>query len=421
MGNKVLHKKSNRIVNGGPLLPISSEIDTGEIAINYAAGNEVMAIKNSDGEIVQFTRDRSVGAQKTNNYEHAEGSFNKSNHSSDVFGDSGNTIHSVGIGVSSADRKNAIEIMQNGDIYIYGFGGYSGDTIASADTIQKYFEENEMTIAAAINELNSRIENVDVEVPTASTSNYGLVKIGSFLNVNNGVISVKTGTTSTSIAVGNHTHSQMVTGVTVNGNNASVSDGNASVTISNVLPSVVAGDNYKVMQVVNGSWTLTTPVMIYSGSATPTIATGNNGDLYFQTADVQREPDVVYETDGTTGLLGHNNNTYENNWQLEDLDLTPYKYIKCYFRASQTTSASDYTTAVVVTVQLDEASKGPTIYMGSTMTPLPFNRNREYLVSCAVDSTKTKFQVVHQNTLWDITASDANDTGRYCYKIEGWY
>lgn len=136
---------------------------------------------------------------------------------------------------------------------------------------------------------------------------------------------------------------------------------------------------------------------------------------------LSKEPVIIYETDGTTGLLGHNQNSYEGQWQLEDLDMTPYKYIKCYFKASATGDSSVYTTAVVVTVPLDEAAKGPHIYTGSVMTPLPFNRNREYLVSCAVDETKTKFQVIHQNTLWDITASDANNTGRYCYKIEGCY
>lgn len=163
------------------------------------------------------------------------------------------------------------------------------------------------------------------------------------------------------------------------------------------------------------------PLVIYSGSETPPSSLGNNGDLYLQTAEALRAPDTIYETDGTTGLLGHNQSSFANQWQLENLDLTPYKYIKCYFKCAATGDSNSYTTAVVVTVPLDTASMGPSAYMGSTMAPLPFNRNREYLVSCAVDSTKTKFQVVHQNTLWDISTSDANNTGRYCYKIEGWY
>ena len=97
------------------------------------------------------------------------------------------------------------------------------------------------------------------------------------------------------------------------------------------------------------------------------------------------------------------------------------EYIKAYIKCAATGDSSTYTSAIVVTVPLDPAAMGPTAYMGSAMAPLPFNRNRQFLVSCAVDSTKTKFQVVHENTIWDVTTSDANDKGRYCYKIEGWY
>ena len=48
---------------------------------------------------------------------------------------SGNTIHSVGIG-SSSERKNAVEVMQNGDVYVLGVGGYDGKEISSAATLK---------------------------------------------------------------------------------------------------------------------------------------------------------------------------------------------------------------------------------------------------------------------------------------------
>ena len=181
------------------------------------------------------------------------------------------------------------------------------------------------------------------------------------------------------------------------------------------LPEVTSSDNGKVLQVEQGSWTPKMPINVYGGTEEPSSDLGNNGDIYLQS-----NPVVIYETDGTTGLLGHNQNGYDNQWQLENLDLTPYKEIRCYFKASNTGDSSTYTPAVVVTVPLDDAAKGPNIYTGAIMVPLPFNRNREYLVSCAVDTTKTKFQVIHQNTLWDITTSDANNTGRYLYKIEAY-
>lgn len=54
-----------------------------------------------------------------NRSEHAFGEYNKSNKTDDTFGNEGNTLFSVGNGTSESDRKNAFEVMQNGDIYIY--------------------------------------------------------------------------------------------------------------------------------------------------------------------------------------------------------------------------------------------------------------------------------------------------------------
>lgn len=52
-----------------------------------------------------------------NDAEHAQGRYNASNT---------NTIHSVGIGTSINDRKNAYEILKTGEHYIYNLGGYDG-------------------------------------------------------------------------------------------------------------------------------------------------------------------------------------------------------------------------------------------------------------------------------------------------------
>ena len=77
-----------------------------------------------------------------------------------------------------------------------------------------------------------------------------------------------------------------LTGVTFNGSAASVSNGIASITaaIPEGLPTVSSSDNGKVLQVVNGSWTLVTPVNIYSGNGSPDNSQGTNGDLYIQTS-----------------------------------------------------------------------------------------------------------------------------------------
>lgn len=49
------------------------------------------------------------------------------------------TIHSVGIG-SPSQRKNAHEIMMNGDHYVYGIGGYNGANYSNAKTLQQVLD-----------------------------------------------------------------------------------------------------------------------------------------------------------------------------------------------------------------------------------------------------------------------------------------
>ena len=65
----------------------------------------------------------------SNDCEHAEGRFNVSNQKNTTFGDAGNTIHSIGIGTADNKRKNAVEVMQNGDVYIDRVGNYNGSGV----------------------------------------------------------------------------------------------------------------------------------------------------------------------------------------------------------------------------------------------------------------------------------------------------
>ena len=54
----LIHKNSNVTINGKPKLPTSSQIEYGELAINYAKDNETISLKNSDNEIVTFSSDK---------------------------------------------------------------------------------------------------------------------------------------------------------------------------------------------------------------------------------------------------------------------------------------------------------------------------------------------------------------------------
>ena len=48
------------------------------------------------------------------------------------------------------------------------------------------------------------------------------------------------------------------------------------------LPVVDEGSNGKILQVVNGVWTVVSPTVVYVGSAEPTNEIGEEGDLYAQ-------------------------------------------------------------------------------------------------------------------------------------------
>lgn len=51
---KLVHLRSNQLVNGSPKLPSVDALEFGELAINYLSGKETISIKNSDNAIVQF-------------------------------------------------------------------------------------------------------------------------------------------------------------------------------------------------------------------------------------------------------------------------------------------------------------------------------------------------------------------------------
>ena len=88
---------------------------------SHAEGLECMT-----GQYALAAHADGVGTEAFNINEHAQGRYNvshivavsESHHE-------GNTVVSVGIG-EDGERKNAFEIMQNGDIYVYGVGNYDG-------------------------------------------------------------------------------------------------------------------------------------------------------------------------------------------------------------------------------------------------------------------------------------------------------
>lgn len=73
-----------------------------------------------------------ISTLTTNDGEHAEGTFNVSHR--------GKTIHSVGIG-SEAKRRNAMEIMNDGHVFIHHIGDYDGIDCEQAKSLQEILSD----------------------------------------------------------------------------------------------------------------------------------------------------------------------------------------------------------------------------------------------------------------------------------------
>ena len=96
----------------------------------------------------------------TNPFEHAEGCYNVSNT---------DTISSIGIGSGENDRKNALEVMNNGDIYLYGVGNYYGvlpddltDIKNISTTISELYE---------LTNLKTKVQTLDLSQTGAGNEN----------------------------------------------------------------------------------------------------------------------------------------------------------------------------------------------------------------------------------------------------------
>ena len=162
--------------------------------------------------------------QTNNPSEHASGQYNVSSSASTTFGNSGNTLFSVGNGTAINARHNAFEVRQNGDIYLSLNGqdvklqdqlGGSSITVDTAldsgstnpvenRVIYNKIDEVEQVTAAALNVLNDRVSE-DEEVTAAALNNLndGVTTISGQVSANTSNIStVSAATASNTTALG---------------------------------------------------------------------------------------------------------------------------------------------------------------------------------------------------------------------------
>ena len=67
MGKRhLIHVNSHEIINNRPKLPLQADIMHGELAVNYAKGDETISLKNDENEIVSFNIGKSIKGVKVN-------------------------------------------------------------------------------------------------------------------------------------------------------------------------------------------------------------------------------------------------------------------------------------------------------------------------------------------------------------------
>lgn len=113
-----------------------------EGAGNLAGGaaSHAEGIRNEIGDKAYASHAEGIKNTTQNRAEHASGQYNKSNKASDTFGDSGNTLFSVGCGTSDADRKNAFEVMQDGTCKYYDVATGEQINVGVAKELSKPFD-----------------------------------------------------------------------------------------------------------------------------------------------------------------------------------------------------------------------------------------------------------------------------------------
>lgn len=105
-----------------------------------AAASHAEGIRNEIGDNAYASHAEGIKNTTQNRAEHASGQYNKSNKATDTFGDSGNTLFSVGCGTSDADRKNAFEVMQDGTCKYYDVATGEQIDVGVAKELSKPFD-----------------------------------------------------------------------------------------------------------------------------------------------------------------------------------------------------------------------------------------------------------------------------------------
>lgn len=158
----LIHKNSNVVVDGAPKLPTSSQIEYGELAVNYAKDKETISLKNSDNEIVTFSSDAQIQ------------SFFKE--TEEIIANALNDINARLGSVNKLVEDNELVTAAALNDINSRLGEGGGDVSEEIEELTANFEELSLGTATALNDLNSRVTTLtsdvdEIELGAASALN----------------------------------------------------------------------------------------------------------------------------------------------------------------------------------------------------------------------------------------------------------
>lgn len=113
-----------------------------QLPFKLGDGSDSIVLNKSGEATGDLSTVSGEGTVASNDAEFSTGKYNQSNQ---------NTIFSVGIGTSDSVRKNALEILQNGNVYLYNLGNYNGSNYSSATTLQDVINSKQAALVSGTN------------------------------------------------------------------------------------------------------------------------------------------------------------------------------------------------------------------------------------------------------------------------------
>lgn len=265
-----------------------------------AAASHAEGIRNEIGDNAYASHAEGIKNTTQNRAEHASGQYNKSNKATDTFGDSGNTLFSVGCGTSDADRKNAFEVMQDGTCKYYDVATGEQINVGVAKELSKPFD---LTIGSTTKKVNGK------SAVTFSAEE--------FTDKFNGVLIQKLTTASTEADI----------------RKAFTDNGTVKFPTPGSVITKLNGDNKGIVVSLSepDATTLGRSIVVYYGDGTYTIVVKNDftkvlipwrkdsslRDLYVSAGAKYNEATGYYELNGLTDITEEEMRAIYTQWQKD--------------------------------------------------------------------------------------------------------